>query len=113
VAGAFIGVRIPKRKSGIQVDPIGGEMAPIQKLFALTGIALALAVVAPQSMEAEETKTLTVTKDCNTAAALAPGELGYCIIIESNFRPLRLETQRSVTSAQGFLQQIIPSSIAG
>ena len=63
-------------------------MAPIQKLFALTGIALALAVVAPQSMEAEETKTLTVTKDCNTAAALAPGELGYCIIIESNFRPL-------------------------
>jgi hypothetical protein len=50
VAGAFIGVRIPKRKSGIQVDPIGGEMAPIQKLFALSGIALALAVVAPQLM---------------------------------------------------------------
>jgi hypothetical protein len=64
-------------------------MAPIQKLIALTGVSLALAIVAPQSTEAEESRTLTVTKNCNTAAALAPGELGYCIIIESNFRPLR------------------------
>jgi hypothetical protein len=64
-------------------------MAPLQNLLALGGIALALAVVAPQLTEAEETRTLTVTKDCNTAASLAPGELGYCIIIESNFRPLR------------------------
>ena len=64
-------------------------MAPIQKLLALTGIALALAVVAPHSTEAEETRTLTVTKDCNTADALAPGELNYCVITESNFRPLR------------------------
>src|SRR4030095_14696429 len=64
-------------------------MAPLQNLLALSGIALALAVIAPQSTKAEETRTLTVTKDCNTAASLAPGELGYCIIIESNFRPLR------------------------
>jgi hypothetical protein len=33
-------------------------------------------------------KTLTVTKECGTAV-LAPGELGYCTVIESNFRPLR------------------------
>ena len=87
-------------------------MLPIQKLFALTGAALALAVVAPQSTAAGESRTLTLTKECGTAI-LAPGELGYCTVLESNFRPLRLETQRSVTSAQGFLQQIIPSSIAG
>jgi hypothetical protein len=36
----------------------------------------------------KESKTLTVTKECGTAT-LAPGELGYCTIIASNFRPLR------------------------
>ena len=33
-------------------------------------------------------KTLTVTKECGTAT-LAPGELDYCTVIESNFGPLR------------------------
>ena len=33
-------------------------------------------------------KTLTVTKECGTAT-LAPGELDYCTVTESNVRPLR------------------------
>jgi hypothetical protein len=33
-------------------------------------------------------KNLTVTKECGTAT-LAPGELSYCTVLESNFRPLR------------------------
>ena len=36
----------------------------------------------------KESRTLTVTKECGTAT-LAPGELGYCTVTESNFRPLR------------------------
>jgi hypothetical protein len=37
-----------------------------------------------------ESKTLTVTKECGTATpTLQPGELDYCTVIESNFRPLR------------------------
>jgi hypothetical protein len=36
----------------------------------------------------DESHTLTVTKDCG-AATLAPGELSYCTVIASNFRPLR------------------------
>jgi hypothetical protein len=36
----------------------------------------------------EESKTLTVTKECGIAS-LAPGELRYCIVTASNFRPLR------------------------
>jgi hypothetical protein len=36
----------------------------------------------------KESKTLTVTKECGTAT-LHPGELGYCTVTESNFRPLR------------------------
>jgi hypothetical protein len=35
-----------------------------------------------------EESTLTVTKECGTAT-LAPGELGYCTVTASNFRPLR------------------------
>jgi len=35
-----------------------------------------------------ESKTLTVTKECGTATLL-PGELNYCTVTESNFRPLR------------------------
>ena len=35
-----------------------------------------------------ESKTLTVTKECGTAT-LAPGELDYCTVTASNFRPLR------------------------
>jgi hypothetical protein len=36
----------------------------------------------------KESKTLTVTKECGTAT-LAPGELDYCTVTASNFRPLR------------------------
>jgi hypothetical protein len=36
----------------------------------------------------EESKTLTVTKECGTAI-LAPGELRYCTVTASSFRPLR------------------------
>jgi hypothetical protein len=36
----------------------------------------------------QDSKTLTVTKECGTAI-LAPGELGYCTVTASNFRPLR------------------------
>lgn len=36
----------------------------------------------------KESKTLTVTKDCGVGG-LAPGELGYCTVIASSFRPLR------------------------
>ncbi len=35
-----------------------------------------------------ESNTLTVTKECGTAT-LEPGELSYCTVTESNFRPLR------------------------
>jgi len=62
-------------------------MLPIQKLLALTGAALALATIAPQSMEAEESRPLSVTKECGKAV-LAPGELGYCTVLESSFRHL-------------------------
>ena len=36
----------------------------------------------------QESRNLTLTKECGTAA-LAPGELGYCTVTESNFRALR------------------------
>lgn len=36
----------------------------------------------------QASKTLTVTKECGTAT-LAPGELDYCTVTESNFWPLR------------------------
>src|ERR1700704_5835591 len=36
----------------------------------------------------KDSRTLTVTKECGTAT-LAPGELDYCTVIASNFRPLR------------------------
>jgi hypothetical protein len=35
----------------------------------------------------QRSRTLTVTKECGTAV-LAPGELEYCTVIASNFRPL-------------------------
>ena len=35
----------------------------------------------------KESKPLTVTKECGTAT-LAEGELPYCTVLESNFRPL-------------------------
>jgi hypothetical protein len=59
-------------------------------LLTLTGAILAVAVLAPQSSQAEEpreSKTLRVTKECGTAV-LAEFELAYCTVTESNFRPL-------------------------
>jgi len=59
-------------------------------LLTLTGAILALAVLTPQSSRAEEpreSKTLRVTKECGTAT-LAKGELTYCTVTASNFRPL-------------------------
>jgi hypothetical protein len=47
--------------------------------------------VVAASRSAEEdaaSRTLRVTKDCSPPV-LAPGELGYCTITASNFRPLR------------------------
>jgi hypothetical protein len=38
----------------------------------------------------KDSRTLTVTKECGAATpTLQPGELDYCTVIESNFRPLR------------------------
>ena len=47
-----------------------------------------LAAGSGPGMADKESRTLTVTKECGTAT-LAPGELGYCTVTESNFRPLR------------------------
>jgi hypothetical protein len=58
-------------------------------LLTLTGAVLALAVLTPQSSQAEDSMTLTVTKQCNTSdQATVPGELGYCTVLASNFRRL-------------------------
>jgi hypothetical protein len=50
-------------------------------------MATGLAAGAP-AIGDRDSKTLTVTKVCGTAT-LQEGELGYCTITESNFRPLR------------------------
>ena len=63
-------------------------MRKIPSLLAITCALAASAVFATQSPNAAEPRTLSVTKECGTAV-LAPGELGYCTILESNFRPLR------------------------
>jgi len=58
-------------------------------LLTLTSAILALGVLAPQSSQADEpreSKTLRVTKDCNTQTV--QDELPYCLVTESNFRPL-------------------------
>ena len=63
-------------------------MRTMPSLLAITSAVVALAVFTAQSSNADEPRTLTVTKECGTAI-LDPGELGYCTILESNFRPLR------------------------
>ena len=63
-------------------------MRKIPGLLAITCALAASAVFATESSNAEESRSLSVTKECGTAD-LAPGELGYCTILESNFRPLR------------------------
>jgi hypothetical protein len=63
----------------------------MRNLLTLAGVILGLSVLAPHSSQAEESKeskTLRVTKECGTAL-LAPGELGYCTVTQSNFRALR------------------------
>jgi hypothetical protein len=64
-------------------------MRSTRNLLTLTGVILALGVLAPQSQarDSRESRSLKVTKECGTAT-LAPGELGYCTVTESNFRPL-------------------------
>jgi hypothetical protein len=58
-------------------------------LLTLTGAILALAVLAPQSSRAEESRTLTLTKQCNTDdQATVEGELPFCTVLASNFRRL-------------------------
>ena len=93
-------------------------MRSIQAMLALTSAMLALTVLAPQTSRAQdsgeakdsrESRSLSVTKECGTAT-LASGELGYCTILESNFRPLRGAKIRY--SAQGSSRRIIHSSIA-
>jgi hypothetical protein len=57
-------------------------------VLALTCAILVLAVLAPQSFRAEESRgsrTLTVTKECGPRP---DGELPFCTILASNFRPL-------------------------
>lgn len=58
-------------------------------------LAFVTLVIAPNSVAADDrsntdgaSKPLTVTKECGTAT-LQPGELDYCTITKSNFRPLR------------------------
>jgi hypothetical protein len=63
-------------------------MRTVSSLLAVVCAVVAWAVFAAQPSEADESRTLTVTKECGTAV-LAPGELGYCTVTESNFRPLR------------------------
>ena len=66
-------------------------MRPIQNLLTLATVALGLLFLVPESPQAEESResrTLTLTKECGTAT-LAPGELDYCTVTESNFRALR------------------------
>jgi hypothetical protein len=72
-------------------------MRSTRNLLTLVSAILAFAVLAPQPSQAQESReskgsnesrTLTLTKECGTAT-LAPGELGYCTVIASNFRPLR------------------------
>jgi hypothetical protein len=65
-------------------------MIPTRKLIAFTATVLAIVVLVQPVSKAEEPqqwRTLTVTKECGTAI-LAPGELGYCTVLDSNFRSL-------------------------
>ncbi len=62
-------------------------MHSIRRLLTVTSAILAFAVLAPPASQAEESRSLTVTKECGTAV-LAPGELGYCTVTASNFSRL-------------------------
>jgi hypothetical protein len=67
----------------------------LQSRFVVFAIACVVALQMPHGLAAsgpgegnKDAQTLTVTKECGVAA-LAPGELDYCTVIASNFRPLR------------------------
>jgi hypothetical protein len=78
-----------KRERRIQASLRGGNMRSIRTLITLTGVILAVAVLAPRSQADESggSRTLRLTKECGTAT-LAAGELGYCTVTDSNFRAL-------------------------
>ena len=68
---------------------------PVQSRVTLSVLACVVALQMSPGLAAggsgtgdKESRTLTVTKECGLAT-LAPGELGYCTVTESNFRPLR------------------------
>ena len=89
----------------------------LQSRFVLFAIACVVALQMSPGLVAggpgagnKESKTLTVTKECGTAT-LARGELGYCTVTESNFRPLRGAKIRYF--GPGFFTATIHSSIVG
>lgn len=64
-------------------------MNSVRALLAATSAILGCAFLAPSASLADQTKTLTVTKQCNTAAqATIPDELSYCTILDSNVSQL-------------------------
>lgn len=67
----------------------------LQSRFVLFAVACVVALQMSPGLAAagpgvgnKDSRILTVTKECGTAA-LHPGELDYCTVTESNFRPLR------------------------
>ena len=67
----------------LQISPVAADSGAGTGRQVLPGL-----VAAGSGTGNRESKTLTVTKECGTAT-LAPGELDYCTVTESNFRPLR------------------------
>jgi hypothetical protein len=61
-------------------------MRSIRKFVALGSAILASTFVAMTASQADEFKTLTITKECSQFTGTAPS---FCTITESNFRPLR------------------------
>lgn len=71
------------------MKPCPSRNRVVQILFACVVLQMAAGLAAAGSgAEDRESRALTVTKECGTAA-LAPGELDYCTVIASSFRPLR------------------------
>jgi len=65
------------------------QMHSVRSVLAVVSAILGCAVLAPSASLADQSKTLTVTKQCNTAAqATVADELSYCTIQESNFSQL-------------------------
>jgi hypothetical protein len=68
-----------------------GEKMTAKTLTSIVVLSLVIALQMPLGLAAagpgEENKELRVTKDCSPVT-LAPGELPYCTVTASNFRPL-------------------------